>query len=160
MFLIATIYNFESKEEVINRALVVKNTEAWNSLIKTHDNKTLLIPLFNLTDEIKIPSYLFIIIPVSYFSPISKIERGDKSVSLIKRYKNDYHKALETLGLDSERISLLERNTKRSFIYLYREITNEISKKQPSWLSKTNVEILIPALLAGAWDGDFKGIKS
>ena len=34
MFLIATIYNFESKEEVINRALVVKNTEAWNSLIK------------------------------------------------------------------------------------------------------------------------------
>ena len=82
MFLIATIYNFESKEEVINRALVVKNTEAWNSLIKTHDNKTLLIPLFNLTDEIKIPSYLFIIIPVSYFSPISKIERGDKSVSL------------------------------------------------------------------------------
>lgn len=159
MFLIATIYNFESKEEVINRALVVKNAEAWNSLIKTHDNKTLLIPLFNLTDEIKIPSSLFIIIPVSYFSPISKIERGDKSVSLIKRYKNDYHKALETLGLDSERISLLERNTKRSFIYLYREITNEISKKQPSWLSKTNVEILIPALLAGAWDGDFKGDK-
>lgn len=44
-------------------------------------------------------------------------------------------------------------------IYLYREITNEISKKQPSWLSKTNVEILIPALLAGAWDGDFKGDK-
>ena len=47
------------------------------------------------------------------------MRRGDKSVSLIKRYKNDYHKALETLSdWIVERISLLERNTKEGPLYI------------------------------------------
>jgi len=159
MFLIATIYQKENKEELVNRALVVNTVDVWNDLIEKVDNKTLLIPTFNFTDEIKVPTSLFIIIPTSYFSPISKIAQNANGISLIKRFKNDYHKALETLKLDSERISLLERNTKRSFIYLYREITTEISKKQPQWLSKENIKDLIPALLAGGWNGDFDGDK-
>lgn len=159
MFLVATIYKSENKEELLNRALVVNNEDAWNSLIEKVDNKVLLIPMFSFMDEIKVPTYLFTIIPTSYFSPIAKIAQNVNGIRLDKRYKNDYHKALESLELDSERINLLEHNTKRSFIYLYREITNEISKKQPHWLSKANIIDLIPALFAGAWNGDYDGDK-
>ena len=157
MFLISTISKSENKEELLNRALVVNDEDAWNSLIKKVDNKVLLIPMFNFVDKIKVPTSIFTIVPTSYFSPIAKIAQNVNGIRLDKRYKNDYHKALESLELDSERINLLEHNTKRSFIYLYREITDEISKKQPQWLSKTNIKDLIPAMFAGAWNGDYEG---
>lgn len=154
LFLAACILNSERVKELTNIALVIKTAEAWNEILQTIDTKVLLIPLFEFSEDIRCQNSLFVIAPTSIFSSLSKTTTD---INIHKQYKDDYYAALRTLGLPEEKLYQIEQTTKRSFIYLYREITTEINKKQPKWLSNSNVKILIPAIFVGSWNSNCSG---
>ena len=141
----------------MNKTLIVESPEEWNSLIISDEKDCLLIPVFNFTEDIRCPSELFIILPVAKYSPLSKITKNVDSIVIDKRRKAIYHKALETLGFESSDFLKIETDTKRSFLPLYRMITTIVARKKPKWLSESTIEDLIPAFLAGGWNGNVEG---
>lgn len=102
---------------------------------------------------------MLIILPVAQYSPLSKITRNIESIKIGKRSKSLFYEALESLGYETADFSKIEAETKRSFLPLYRNITTVVTRKQPRWLSATNIQDLIPAFLLGGWDGNKEGDK-
>ena len=158
LFVAAYFLNYPERDRaVMNKTLIVESPEEWNSLIISDEKDCLLIPVFNFTEDIRCPSELFIILPVAKYSPLSKITKNVDSIVIDKRRKAIYHKALETLGFESSDFLKIETDTKRSFLPLYRMITTIVARKKPKWLSESTIEDLIPAFLAGGWNGNVEG---
>lgn len=158
LFVAAYFLNYpERNRAVMNKTLIVESPEEWNSLIISDEKDCLLIPVFNFTEDIRCPSELFIILPVAKHSPLSKLTKNVDSIVIDKRRKAIYHKALETLGFESSDFLKIETDTKRSFLPLYRMITTIVARKKPKWLSESTIEDLIPAFLAGGWNGNVAG---
>lgn len=149
--------NSECNQTVMNKTLIVESSVAWNNLIISDEKDCLLIPVFNFTEDIRCPSELSIILPVAKYSPLSKITKNVDSIVIDKRRKAIYHKALETLGFETSDFLKIENDTKRSFLPLYRMITTIVARKKPKWISEPMVEDLIPAFLAGGWNGNVEG---
>lgn len=158
LFVAAYFLNCSERDQaVMNKTLIVESPEEWNSLIISDEKDCLLIPVFNFTEDIRCPSELFIILPVAKYSPLSKITKNVDSIVIDKRRKAIYHEALETLGFESSDFLKIETDTKRSFLPLYRMITTIVARKKPKWLSESMIEDLIPAFLAGGWNGNVEG---
>ena len=149
--------HYQKYKDVLNKTLIVESPSEWNHLIIKKERDYLLIPIFNFTEDIRCPSEMSIILPVAKYSPLSKITKNVVSIKIEKRSKDMYHRALETLGFELEDFSKIGTETKRSFLPLYRMITTLPSRKKPQWLSGSDVQVLIPAFLAGGWNGNIEG---
>ena len=162
LFLIAYFLNKSSKKNS-GYVLLVEKVERWNQFIRKEEKDTILIPSFNFTEDIQCPGDIKILIPVSKYSPLSKIAKNVISVKIERRIRTLHQQALESIGIDSSDYGKIEAVTRRSFLPFYRTITKIPSRKQPSWLSHESPEDLIPAFLAGSWEenkeGDRKAIE-
>lgn len=149
--------NTKEPTENMPKALVIEGVEQWEELVIGDEKDTIFIPVFNFTEDIRCPTSMRVILPMSMYTPASKITRNIERVTLEKRSKETYHKALESLGYTADDFSKIDTETKRRFLPLYRKITTVITRRQPPWLSLGNIEDLIPAFLVGGWNGDRPG---
>ena len=96
LFIIATIFSLTEEEQnsILNRAVIVSSEKAWEELISTANYEMLLIPVFNFTEDLRCPNEISAILPVSKFSPISKITKNIENLDLPKRTKSIFHKSL------------------------------------------------------------------
>jgi transcriptional regulator with XRE-family HTH domain len=65
--------------------------------------------------------------------------------------------ALIEMGFDEDRAIALTRDTARKIVILRRLIPSTAGKLEPEWAAKDRGKLLIPALLAGAWDSSYEG---
>ena len=108
--------------------------ECWNQFIRKEEKNTILIPAFNFTEDIQCPTDIKVLIPVSKYSPLSKITKNVTAIKIERRIRALHNKALESIGIDSLDYGKIETSTRRSFMPFYRTITRVPSRKQPSWL--------------------------
>lgn len=153
----------KSNKRNLGQVLIIEKVERWDRFIRKEEKNTILIPAFNFTENIQCPEDIKILIPVSKYSPLSKITKNVTSIKIERRISVLHKKALESIGIDRLNYEKLETVTRRSFLPFYRNITKIPSRKKPSWLSHVGLEDLIPAFLAGSWkenkEGDKKAIE-
>ncbi len=159
LFIIAVIRTLKEKQmrRILSRSLIVCLPEVWTRIIGQVDNNTILIPFFNFTEDIRCPNNVFAILPVSKFSPISKILKNIKVIDLPKQTKDDFHKCLEIIDIRNNDYDKIEKETKRCFLTFYRRISNIPTRRQPKWAASENLRDLIPMAIVGGWNSKLSG---
>lgn len=161
LFIIATILNLEDekRESLISRSVIVESINAWQEIITRATNQTILIPIFNFTDELRCPKNICAILPISKFSSLARIIKNISSMNLPKFRKTEFDDSLKLMGFDINDYSKIEIETKRSFLPFYRKITTVPMRKQPKWTVSENIRDLIPAMFVGGWNSNYAGDK-
>lgn len=158
LFAVAYLLN-KCKKSVWENVLIIESETKWREILQKSEKNSILIPIFNFTEEIQCPTEMKVLLPVSKYSPLSKITQNCMSVKIEKRVRTLYRNALESVHVERLDIERIETETKRSFLPFYRMITQVLSRKQPLWLSKDDVIDLIPAFLVGGWEENCEGDK-
>jgi transcriptional regulator with XRE-family HTH domain len=65
--------------------------------------------------------------------------------------------ALIEMGFDEDRATTLTRDTARKVVIFRRLVPSAAGKLEPEWAVEGRGKLLIPALLAGAWDSSYEG---
>lgn len=160
LFTIAAMFRLHSDDEyILNHVLIVESSDAWVALNERSDEATVLIPTFHFTEEIRWSQKSTVIFPVSKFSPLSKLTKNLTCVELLPRSKENYNKAMESLGYEVDDYVKIAEKTKRRFLPFYRSITTVPTRIQPKWLEGGARRELVPALLIGGWTARFPGDK-
>ena len=147
-----------SRKGFVERCLIINSKERLFTIDNQFTN-IILIPTFPLRasslEEIKNP---VILLSGKGNYPSSMYEQG-KVVSIPKRSIHDFSEALENLGYLPNEAYQLANDCKASFPAYFRLIAESPSAKIPEWMSNTNISDLIPALLAGEWNGQNESDK-
>lgn len=158
LFIISAMFRIHQHDNnILNRILIVESSDAWHILKERQDKTAVLVPVFHFTEEIQWPRKSMVILPISKFSPLSKLTKNLICVELPCRSKTNYYKALESMGYEMDDCARIEEETKRRFLPLYKSITTVPTRKQPRWLDVGDRRELIPALLIGGWNARFPG---
>jgi len=94
----------------------------------------------------------------------SQVGASDLLNILSRPHAEVFKDALVAMGFTEERASVLTRDSARKLTILRRLIPSEAIASQPDWASGEAGKLLLPLLLAGAWDtrsdGDKKALES
>ncbi|MEM1486389.1 hypothetical protein V6615_16235 [Oscillospiraceae bacterium PP1C4] len=164
LFVVASIMSLSESDDnklkcIKSKVLIITSFEAWDDVISYGDNYSdnVFIPIFNFTEDMRCPRNISAILPISKYSPNSKITKNITKIEIPLRTRDGFNKALELLGYTTGEAYEVGTKTKRSFLSFYRTITNIPSKKQPKWTALYNLRELIPALLLGGWNDKYLG---
>ncbi len=87
----------------------------------------------------------------------SAIWASDAVEVLPRAPHEDFREALEDMGVPKDQGAVLTRDTVRSLAILRRLIPSGAAARIPAWADEPNGKLLLPALLAGAWDSRREG---
>ena len=156
-FLIAAMNSFDI--DILHKVILVSDSKTWDKVISMQNKDIILVPTFSVDENISCPDYVNAILPISKFTPLAKVSDKFDGVE-IYRFKHDqFQKSLLELGVSSDAIFSLEKETKRCFLPLYRNLSTNPIIKQPGWLSTLGGEIdyLIPLMLLNYINIESKG---
>lgn len=164
LFVVASIMSLSESDDnrlksLKSKMLIITSSEAWNEIIfHEYDNRgSVFIPTFNFTEDMRCPNNISAILPISKYSPSSKITKSITKIEIPMRTKHGFNHALELLGYSLSEAHEVAVKIKRSFLSFYRVITNLPTKKQPKWTTRNNLQELVPALLLGGWNDEYTG---
>lgn len=141
LFLIAAMRNIEDEKlHILHKTLIITDRGSWDKIISTKNENLILIPVFPIDDDISCPNYVNAILPISKFTPLAKISGNFKGIEINKFKHEQFLESMLDLGFSHDKISELEKITKRCFLPLYRILSTNPSVKKPKWLSLLNTE--------------------
>ena len=131
------------------RCIVIFTVEAWREIVASH-SALLLVPLFE--DRTVISGALRqghrVIVPLDQ----ADINWRSRAVELTRLPRLEVSNLLHGLGQSHERADELAGIARRSFAAFRRALTEQPSVAQPAWVGTEYQDILLAALLVGAWD--------
>jgi hypothetical protein len=137
----------EARSFIESRMLLVETKEAARALV---DSPHLVFAVRG--EAVELAGRLAESHPV--IVPLGRESLVDRATTRLARPPaHELGSALKTMGFDDNRAIGLARECGRSITILARRIPSAVAKR-PSW---DNKPVLIPALLAGAWDSAFEG---
>ena len=164
LFLLAAVLSLSGRDDIALNALkskiaIVISAEMWDQVVSSRDenNRTVFIPTFNFTEDIRCPNNISAILPISKYSPTAKQIKNIEKIEIPARSKDEFGRAVETLGFPPSEAYNLCMKTKRSFLSLYRAITLRPTRKEPKWATLSDLDELLPILLLGGWNDKYSG---
>ena len=148
------LYESEKKEDFFSKSVIVDDHENLRSLI--YQSKPLyLIIRFELENTsilnkaIELGHTIFL--PLS----IESLYNGQDKIILPKIDREEFIKALSSLGISRELAEVHSKESARNITILRRRLAFE--KATPVWAKVENIEDLAPAILVGRWDENVIG---
>ncbi|AGY82761.1 hypothetical protein [Carnobacterium inhibens] len=157
LFLIAAMKNIDI--EVVHKVIIIKDRDTWDRVLSLENRNLILIPVFPIDDDISCPNYINAILPISKFTSLAKISENFDGIEINKFKHEQFRMNLLDLGISNDKISELEKDTKRCFLPLYRNLSTNPLVKRPGWLSllSTEKENLISIMLVNYIDIESQG---
>ena len=149
-FAIASILTCEQSHSLKSRMIVVTEKNALEDLVSHYDN---LIILTTLTEALQYTIKRGHTVIVAS-TPADQI-KGAESLPIIE--KQGFVKALVGVGISEIDSRKLAKDTTRDVNILRRFL--KISFEKPKWAEPSLLCKLLPAILAGKWNGNLKGDK-
>ncbi len=140
------------------KCLVVHTIEALNEADASCLH-AVIIPCFNLSDYPASTRNNTILIPSNRFDPIDRIHRNGKRIEIPPRTRHEFCEALTKIGFSSSDAYKTGSDVRCNFAALYRQICTDTLMKIPEWSKSDDIDCLIPAIFAGAWDEAWPGDK-
>src|SRR5699024_4567728 len=109
-------------------------------VLSLENRNLILIPVFPIDDDISCPNYINAILPISKFTSLAKISENFDGIEINKFKHEQFRMNLLDLGISNDKISELEKDTKRCFLPLYRNLSTNPLVKRPGWLSLLSTE--------------------
>jgi hypothetical protein len=145
-FFASIIHEMPENEQInyLSRCIIVKSESSWRYLSNSQDS-LILIPTFN---QIKsIPRNHHVLVSVG-----REISPSKEALKLACLSRKGFNNALIEMGFSEERAYTLAKECKRSLLVLRRLLASTPEIHTPNWATPENGRLLIPTLLAGAWD--------
>ena len=144
-------------KQLLSKIIVALSSEALNNACQNF-NDSIIIPAFkNEKDQINIQGT--IIIPTEKNGPIDLLYKNSARCHLPSRRHRDFSASLESIGFNANEADKMTYDVKCRFSPLLQKLTSDVNLKMPYWLQQNNDKILVPALLANAWDSNYNGDK-
>lgn len=137
------------REAILERTIVVHDTNAWRSLA-VHHGPLILVPTATCepTIDAAVSSGHHVVLP--------QIARpGDRGLPRLDR--TEAREAWEQAGVSWNESDELARAARRSLTSLRRRRGRAGHLRRPNWSSGTSSRLLAPLLLAGSWDSTLEG---
>jgi hypothetical protein len=148
-FIAATLEQLPERERDAKyaRTVIVDSVQAWRHIILT-EQPLVLLPTFR-SDEIiqAVRRGHYVLIPVG-----REIAEAKDTVTLPRLPRRAVEEALQAIGLNQSRSTLLAALAHRSLYSLRRILSPYPEIYQPTWASPDKARGVLPALLAGSWD--------
>lgn len=138
LFFIAAIKNIDI--EIAHKVILIEDRDTWNKVLSLENKNIILVPTFPIDDDISCPNYISAILPISKFTPLAKISENFEGLEITRFNHAQFQKKLFELGISSDKIVDVEKETKRCFLPLYRKLSTNPLVKRPGWLSLLNKE--------------------
>lgn len=149
--LAAVIHQMPEKQSIkyLSRCIIVKSESSWRYFASTQES-LILIPDFDQPKFLPREHHILI--------PLGKEINPAKDGSVLSRpSKTDFKQALVDMGISEERAYKLTKDSKKNINVLRRLIAVAPEIHTPNWAKPENARVLIPILLAGAWDDSKEG---
>lgn len=144
-------------KQLLSKIIVALSSEALNNACQNF-NDSIIIPAFkNEKDQINIQGT--IIIPTEKNGPIDLLYKNSARCHLPSRRHRDFSASLESIGFNANEADKMTYDVKCRFSPLLQKLTSDVNLKMPYWFQQNNDKILVPALLANAWDSNYNGDK-
>jgi hypothetical protein len=132
------------RNEQLERAVIVRNPQAWRALVGA-ESKLILIPFLDDLDNVPAASRHghHVYIPL-------ESDEGDVSLPLLQRAPVE--RLLAAAGVPEERARKLSQVARRSLSAVRRQLSPALGTANPEW-SRAPSRALLAAMLAGEWDG-------
>ena len=142
---------------VLERTLVVHNTDAWRSL-EGHPSPLVLVRDFfdsNVSSQIAVRSGHHVLIPLSEHQEPSSI-----GIALPRLGRDETRRALVSMGLSEVKARSLTRSTARRLTIIRRRLIDEAGGVTPEWASPSLPHSIVALALVGQWQGNHEGDKA
>ncbi|NJO80300.1 MAG: hypothetical protein HC827_18510 [Cyanobacteria bacterium RM1_2_2] len=133
----------ELREKYLSKCVILKNQSSWRNF-SSSQNSLILIPKFGQLEFI--PKEHHVLIPIGRGIPCPdalQLERPDRKA---------LQHVLVEMGLSHNRADTLLKESRRNLFILRHLLTTAPETHSPNWAKPEHARLLIPALLAGAWD--------
>lgn len=149
-FFAASLYRTPAVEQeaYYARSIVVEDRAAWRQLAG-YGEGLVLIPRFDVQDTDVILAGHHVLVPLGRSEGCRSV--GIKELSRPRR--DEAREALLGMGLSTERAENLATLIRRSPMALRRRLSAVPQVKRPGWADPPAARCLLPAMLAGAWEG-------
>ena len=159
---IVEYYNADSSEDIntmriLSNCIVVRDEESWNRLLPFVIPNLIMIADFTPSFRIIYPDNCKSLLPVAKFSELERVNNKGPVIEVPQQSREDFSAGLRECCEDLEKCYNLELKSRRSFLPLYRSITQNESRKVPQWTNTPELDNLLPAVLAGSWNGNCEG---
>jgi transcriptional regulator with XRE-family HTH domain len=143
----------EHAQRQISRCIIATTTEAATALGKSPTPLVIVMEASDpgLATELKSQGHHVFVVHGSH------VGTSDLVNTLTRPPYEAFKDALTEMGFDEDRATVLTRDTARKIVILRRLIPSAAGKLEPEWAVKDRGKLLIPALLAGAWDSSYEG---
>ncbi len=139
----------EERESVVARSAVVSKAAAWDQMVAT-DKPLVLIPRFDVAEAVSRATRSGHRVVVT----LGRADSTSEHAIVVPRLSTaDAAKALEAAGIPEEKASGLAALARRSLTSYRRRLATNPALQQPQWACPAEGPRLLPALLAGAWNG-------
>jgi hypothetical protein len=143
----------DDRNAVYARAVVIEDVIAWRQLIAS-STPLLLIPMFDDRGSVNraVQNGHHVLVP------LGRSDAGSlTSLEVPRLSREQAQAALVAMGLPETRASTLAGIARRSMTSLRRRMAPNPEVQQPEWAKPAEGGALVPALLAGSWNGTTKG---
>lgn len=159
---IVEYYNADSSEDIntmriLSNCIVVRDEDSWSRLLPFVTPNLIMIADFTPSSKIIYPYNCKSLLPVAKFSALERLNNKGLVIAVPQQSREDFSAGLRECCDDHEICYGLELKSRRSFLPLYRSITQNESRKVPGWTNNPNLDNLLPAVLAGSWNGNCEG---
>ncbi len=147
----------DKKQQILSKMVVALSSDGLNNICANFKN-AIIIPLFE-TNNFPITTENTVIFSTEINGPIDLLYKNSPKSIIKTRRRKDFVKALETMGYEINDADRIAGDVKCRFLPFFRKITNDVNYKLPRWSYETDIQVLIPALLANAWEESLEGDK-
>jgi len=148
------INNPEIEEDFFSRSIIVDNIEAFRELT-VHDKPLILIPRFEdrgVANRAAQKGHTVI-----YPLGANSANNGANKISLPQIERESFVSALTKMGMTKEFAEKYSKESARDITILRRQL--EFERTIPDWALAENISEIIPALIVGRWDENYKNDK-
>lgn len=153
-FIIASFKEVEELEEdFFARSIIIDDKEAFRQIMMI-DTPLVLLPRFDEDSGIINQAYQkghTILVPLG----IDSSKLWTNKIDLPRISKHGFVQSLTQIGISEDLANKYSRESTRNATILRRQL--EFDRATPRWALQENAAELIPALLVGRWDENFKG---
>ena len=146
------------KQQLLSRTVIALSSEGFFNICRNYKN-AIIIPTFK-NEMIQLTTDNILICPTENNGPIDLLYKNSPKSTITPRRRKVFSEALEKLGYDINEANTIAGDVKCRFSPLLRRITSDMYFKLPLWASDTNISVLVPALLANAWEENLEGDKT
>lgn len=149
-FVAASVMSLPDDEcgAILSSSLVVESQEAWNEIVASSDNSLILIAAFDNPDKLAaaLSKGHKVVVPIH-----RSVDNDSDALALSDPKRDVVKNELEKIGVPKDESESLATLGRHSLLSLWRRLAVTGIIQKPEWVSDSNV--LVPALLAGKWDG-------